>query len=463
MKTRIAMLVALAALLAPLASRAAAPPTVGPAVPVAAQPADARMQSLPACAADGAKTFLVAWQQGQKFFECEDPKVFAARVDAGGKVLDAKPIALSSAKRAQERPRVAFAGGVYLVVWQAFDPGTKTWDVYAARVKPDGSILDKEPVAVAAGAGNQAQPDVAGGPGGFCVVWQDDRAGNGPAIWAARVGADGRPSGAAALVGVIRGGTPWLVRTKSGWYVTWKSPHDPTHTTAAHLARIDDNMKVTALGRLDMIMTYYDGYLAGGETRLLYLNGSFMRGYHNARACFLDATTGKAIANPNAESKRAATGNRMTKSWKFQMLAHNAGQGAGGFLPPKSAGAIGDFFLVVVRAAATQKQFKTGPFPLKLTRIAKNGVRVDHLDNLTVLDDGAAAPVFNPAVAGLKDGVFLVTYESNGGPGAHRVLTRIVKTEMPESPSPIAGSGTTNTKAKKSSGGGKRSKRTPKE
>ena len=46
------------------------------------------------------------------------------------------------------------------------------FDVLAARVSPEGKVLDKSPIALGAGAGNQVLADVASDGKGFLGVWQ---------------------------------------------------------------------------------------------------------------------------------------------------------------------------------------------------------------------------------------------------------------------------------------------------
>ena len=70
----------------------------------------------------------------------------------------------------QERPRVAFGGGVFLVAWQDFNGND--CDAPAARVSADGRVLNERPIAVAVGPRTQALPDVASDGRNFLVVWQ---------------------------------------------------------------------------------------------------------------------------------------------------------------------------------------------------------------------------------------------------------------------------------------------------
>ncbi len=148
-------------------------------------------------AAWGGDVFLVAWKsghigegdlrQGIKYVG----ELVACRVDKSGKRLEAKPFVVCAAPDLQERPRMAFGSGVFLVVWQDLR-NEKDWDVYAARVTPEGKVLDKDGFLVSGGAHNQALPEVAWDGKAFQVVWQDYRSGRGYQVYGARVGANGK-------------------------------------------------------------------------------------------------------------------------------------------------------------------------------------------------------------------------------------------------------------------------------
>lgn len=148
-------------------------------------------------AAFGKDVFLVAWQSGN-LGEGDLRKgityagdIAACRVDTAGKVLDAQPFPICAAKDLQEKPRVAFGGGVFLVVWHDLRT-EKDWDVYAARVTPEGKVLDPDGFLVAGGKHNQALPQVAWDGKTFLVVWQDARSGDRYEIYGARVSREGK-------------------------------------------------------------------------------------------------------------------------------------------------------------------------------------------------------------------------------------------------------------------------------
>ncbi|MCX7806832.1 MAG: hypothetical protein N3A38_16845, partial [Planctomycetota bacterium] len=139
----------------------------------------------------GRDMFLVAWQDGWHG-DGGNSRIHALRVGLDGKPLDAGPVEVAPAKSGvQENPRLAFFGGVFLIVWQDMRNG-RDCDVLGARVSSDGKVLDAEPIAIAAGPRTQAMPDVAADEKGFMVVWHSFPGDDFQAkVYARRVGADG--------------------------------------------------------------------------------------------------------------------------------------------------------------------------------------------------------------------------------------------------------------------------------
>lgn len=147
----------------------------------------------PAIAA-GADGFLVVWQAGRR----RTGDLVGMRLDAQGAPLDAVPFLVSGASDDQERPRIAFGDGVFLVVWQDLRSG-RQYDLYAARVLPDGTVLDPDGIAIARGERNEANPAVAFDGTHFVVVWEDFSTGH-YEIWGQRLGSDGTLVDAAPVV-----------------------------------------------------------------------------------------------------------------------------------------------------------------------------------------------------------------------------------------------------------------------
>jgi hypothetical protein len=166
-------------------------------------------------AAFGKDVYLVVWQSGRfgpgdlrKGFEgLGIADIVGCRVDKSGKPLDAKPFVICGAKDLQEHPKVAFGKDCFLVVWHDLRDG-KDWDVYAARVTPDGKVLDADGFLVSGGANNQACPRVAFDGKDFAVVWQDFRSDKLYEAYAARVSTEGKILDAQGVL-VQAGKTGW--------------------------------------------------------------------------------------------------------------------------------------------------------------------------------------------------------------------------------------------------------------
>jgi hypothetical protein len=150
--------------------------------------------------AAGKGIFLAAWQEGWQG-EGGSSRIYAARVDLNGKVLDPKGIELAPCKTGiQEYPQVAFFNGVFLVVWNDMRNG-RDCDVLGVRVSAEGKVLDNKPISIAAGPRSQAMPNVAADNKGFMVVWHGFADKNDlPQVFTARVGTDGAVNAPVCLI-----------------------------------------------------------------------------------------------------------------------------------------------------------------------------------------------------------------------------------------------------------------------
>ena len=137
--------------------------------PATMLPAGKRHAHEPA-AAFGKDVYLVVWRAGRN----EKADILAARVSPDGKVLDAEPITVSSAEDLQEQPAVAFGGGNFLVVWSDLRGG-KDYDLYGARVSVSGKVLDPDGIALCAEPTNQCKGAVTFDGKAFVAVWADYR------------------------------------------------------------------------------------------------------------------------------------------------------------------------------------------------------------------------------------------------------------------------------------------------
>jgi len=108
-----------------------------------------RTQLYPDVAFDGTN-FLVAWQESLASGTApEDTGIVVARVTEAGVVLDPEGLPVAQTGEGSYRPKVAFGGGQYLVVWEdprnEVSPGYYQGDIYAARVSTAGMLLDGPP------------------------------------------------------------------------------------------------------------------------------------------------------------------------------------------------------------------------------------------------------------------------------------------------------------------------------
>jgi hypothetical protein len=149
-------------------------------------------QQYPAIAFDGAN-FLVTWAD----YRSGSSDIYAARVTPQGTVLDPNGIPVSTAADDQWHPAIAFDGANFLVTWQDWRSGTYS-DIYAARVTPQGTVLDPNGIPVSTAAYDQWYPALAFDGANFLVTWEDCRSGSSFDIYAARVTPQGTvldPSG----------------------------------------------------------------------------------------------------------------------------------------------------------------------------------------------------------------------------------------------------------------------------
>lgn len=135
----------------------------------------------------GGDTHLAVWQDLRSRRNWE---IFGARVRPDGTVVDPEGLKVGAGEGNRRHPRVAWSGRMFLAVWMQERPGAG-WDIAATRITPDGRVLDPEPIAVGGGPGDQTRPAVAWNGRAFVVAWMDGRRGDND-IAAARVNDDGR-------------------------------------------------------------------------------------------------------------------------------------------------------------------------------------------------------------------------------------------------------------------------------
>jgi cysteine-rich repeat protein len=135
-------------------------------------------QTDPALAFDPVtERFLVAWTDASGESDTDDTGIRGRAVEANGDLVGASDFQLNEVTLdAQETPSVAAADGIFFVAWAGIDVEgpTRSLGIRGRRVSSDGTPLDADVVINTITVGDQKDPDVAAGPGGFHVLWEDE-------------------------------------------------------------------------------------------------------------------------------------------------------------------------------------------------------------------------------------------------------------------------------------------------
>jgi len=131
--------------------------------------------------------------------------IYGARITPQGTVLDTQGFVISQAANGQESPTLAFDGANYLAVWSDGRSGSS--DIYGARITPQGTVLDTQGFVISRAADYQWYPALAFHGANYLVVWMDSRHGSDYDIYGARV----RPDGAVFDEGAVvrQEGSQW--------------------------------------------------------------------------------------------------------------------------------------------------------------------------------------------------------------------------------------------------------------
>lgn len=245
-----ALLVAAAVTAAVLAgghARASGPPAAKPSPPLRSawqvgpeQPVSdpvyvsaAPSQTRPKIAFDGTN-YLVVWQEdrGNQFGD-----VYATRVAPDGTVLDPHGIPVATSRASERSPAVAFDGTNYLVTWTA--SGYPDGDIYGARVGPSGAVLDPGGFPISTAPDLQDFSAVAFDGANYLVAWTSGNfAGD---IYAARVNPSGTvldPDGIAVSTAANEQGLPAVAFDGQNYLVAWNDGRNGFGNSDIYGARV---------------------------------------------------------------------------------------------------------------------------------------------------------------------------------------------------------------------------------
>lgn len=423
----------LAASLALLPAVARATPALlaGEAVAVMPMPSDERSQLYPAVAYDGKGTYLVVWQQGRFYHQSQSADILAARIDSNGRVLDHRPLVVCKLTASQEQPQVAFSGGTFLVVWHDLRNG-HDWDVYAARVNPDGRMRERNGFLISGGPQNQASPVLAPADGGFLVVWQHyDRHYRLQASVIPAAGPAGPGHSLKFRDEDLKGGGLALARVGGGWLLSWNDETDwskregLTTMITRRFARLGARGGTVAVLEVRRAPAVHVGRSGGrfsgdGASTALYAGWgvSGKSGKRVATAALFGWEQAIALKNPNPEEAKLGSGWNMER----MMTLYNHGVPVDG--PVAIAHGQG-MYLAAAREAYTGKP--SGRSRLLGSRLTSAGVRIDKAPAWPVLHDSPRR-ISNPALAG-GPRHFLLVFEQEDEAGQRQIWAKILKAE----------------------------------
>lgn len=135
------------------------------------------LQYAPATAySKAADIWLVVWANGliNNVDSGAGQDIYGARIKGDGTLLDPTGFLICNAADYQSAPVVSSNGTDFMVFWQDMRSG-KDWDVYAARVNSAGQVLDANGFLVSGGDHNQCLPKAVFAGENYFVVWSDAR------------------------------------------------------------------------------------------------------------------------------------------------------------------------------------------------------------------------------------------------------------------------------------------------
>jgi phosphoribosylformylglycinamidine (FGAM) synthase PurS component len=183
-------------------------------------------QYYPAIGFDGAN-FLLAWEDDRVGSSYD---IYGGRVTSQGEALDPAGFLISQSANNQNFPAAGFDGQNFLVAW-ADDRNGNGWDIYGARVTPEGEVLDPAGFVISEAAMDQRLPAIGFDGRNFVVVWEDYRSDHAGDVYGARVTPDGEvldPAGLVISQAVNDQVLPAVAFDGTNSLVVWADFHDST-------------------------------------------------------------------------------------------------------------------------------------------------------------------------------------------------------------------------------------------
>ena len=219
------------------------------------QPIDAFQ---PVVAWDGA-AYLVAWEKIDQTSATTVRSIAGARVTTDGMVRD--PLAISQVAGARTGPALAVRGAETLVVWQDDrNSATTGLDLYGARIAAGGGVIDAADLPISTAAGDQSRPALASNGTGYFVAWMDTRnnAISGLDLYAVAVGGDGVPVGAELALSTAADAQvfPAVASDGTGYFVVWEDGRNrATNGFDLYGARVDSGGNLLDAAGIPLVTT----------------------------------------------------------------------------------------------------------------------------------------------------------------------------------------------------------------
>ncbi|HET9493057.1 MAG TPA: hypothetical protein VFR15_02385, partial [Chloroflexia bacterium] len=189
-------------------------------------------------------------------------RIKGQRLDAQGNAIDQEPFLIESGP-GLGRPRIAWNGTLYLVVWSNANA------IFGKRVSADGQVLDATPIAIMGGV--SGSPDVAALNGQFLVVSLHVPQNHISVVRAIRVGGDGVVIGSPVVVGSSFAQEPRVEGFGSRYLLVFE--RYPTHDNPYSTVRMNfinaDGTGVGEIGFGSSVTPIKTPYIAVGENQAL--------------------------------------------------------------------------------------------------------------------------------------------------------------------------------------------------
>lgn len=164
--------------------------------------------------------FFVAWSSyvGGEF------SLNGARVSSAGMVIDSTPIIISQGSSSKFGPGLAFDGTNYMLLWDDCRLNPPEYDQWAARVTPQGMLLDTNGIPVDTSSGNQYNNALSFLDHLYFACWTDFSTGE-VDIYGRRISTEGEWIDTVAVTVCNETGhqeTPFVFHDDGKFIVSWK-------------------------------------------------------------------------------------------------------------------------------------------------------------------------------------------------------------------------------------------------